>query len=134
MGNMEIELHNITDQFDNLLMYKEEVHTAQFRWMISSVILLYVALYPWCVRHESTLVLFGTTMGMAFVFYGINAMTEQLEDPVAAHEQGFDLHHIFKAVFDKLGRDEAIRARCVQFLRTKKEQEECEINEELHET
>jgi hypothetical protein len=131
--NIEIELHNVTNQFDHLLMYKEELHTTQFRWMISSVILLYVALYPWCVRHESTLVLGGTTMGMAFVFYGLNAMTEQLEDPVAAHEQGFDLAHIFKSMFDKIGRDEAIRTRCLQFLRSHKRKDTF-INDQLHET
>jgi len=129
--NIEIELHNVTDEFDSLLMYREELHTTQFRWMISSVILLYVAMYPWCVRQESTLVLGGTTMGMAFVFYGLNAMTEQLEDPVALHEQGFDLNHIFQSVFAKLGRDEAIRVSCMQFLREKKE-DACEVNDELH--
>lgn len=129
--NIEIELHNVTSQFDNLLMYKEELHTTQFRWMISSVILLYAALYPWCIRHESTIVLGGTTVLMAFVFYGLNAMTEQLEDPVAAHEQGFDLGNIFRAVFEKLTRDEAIRVRCMEFLREQKRQNR-EITDELH--
>lgn len=64
--NVDLDLRNICHKFDELLMYKEELHTTQFRWMLSSVILLYVALYPWCVNHESTIVLGGTTIGTAF--------------------------------------------------------------------
>jgi len=129
--NVDLDLLNICHQFDTLLMYKEELHTAQFRWMLSSVILLYVALYPWCVNHETTLVLGGTTIGMAFVFYGLNAMTEQLEDPVAQHQQGFDLTTIFQAMFEKMDKEEAVRSECIEFLQMQKAMGK-KVDEDLH--
>lgn len=129
--NIEVELHNLTAQFDTLLMFREELHTPQFRWVLSSVILLYVALYPWCVIKESTTVLCLTTMGIAFVFYGLNTMTEQLENPILQPGQGFNLERTFQKMFADMEGEEIVREKCEKFLAVEKEQS-LEITEEQH--
>merc|ERR1719384_1814723 len=80
---------------------------------------------------ESTLVLAATTIGMAFVFYGLNAMTEQLEDPVLQAGQGFNLSLTFRRMFAELEREEAVREECASFLL--EERRDCaELTDELH--
>mmetsp|Transcript_14846 Transcript_14846/g.17242 ORF Transcript_14846/g.17242 Transcript_14846/m.17242 type:complete len:91 (-) Transcript_14846:110-382(-) len=49
---------------------------------------------------------------MACVFYGLNALTEQLEDPVRHQSQGYDLRRTFKNLFRELDRDENMRDYC----------------------
>ncbi|CAJ1337496.1 unnamed protein product, partial [Effrenium voratum] len=99
--NLEDELHLLFSKFDFLLMFRENFVTSQFRWMLETVIFVYVVLYPWCVCNESNLVLGATTVGMACVFYGLNALTEQLEDPVHHQTQGFDLRKTFVNLFQE---------------------------------
>ncbi|CAL1147119.1 unnamed protein product [Cladocopium goreaui] len=106
--NAEEELHTLFAKFDFLLMFRENFVTDQFRWMLETVIFIYVVLYPWCVCTESNLVLGATTVGMACVFYGLNSLTEQLEDPVH-HPQGVDLKKTFKRLFEELDRDDKMR-------------------------
>lgn len=40
-------------KFDFLLMFRENFVTNQFRWMLETVIFVYVVLYPWCVGAPS---------------------------------------------------------------------------------
>jgi len=129
--NLETELHALFEKFDFLLMYREQFMTMQFRWMLDTVIFVYVLLYPWCVRNETRTVLGATTAGMAFVFYGLNALTEQLEDPVQQKGQGFNLPDTFRVMFEDLDYDEVVRTRCNEFLRSSKEAGAA-IDEELH--
>ena len=107
--NSEKELRTIVDKFDFLLMFRESFVTDQFRWMLETVIFVYIVLYPWCVCHESNMVLGATTFGMAVVFYGLNALTEQLEDPVNHPTQGFDLKATFVQAFCEIERDDNTR-------------------------
>mmetsp|Transcript_45740 Transcript_45740/g.106908 ORF Transcript_45740/g.106908 Transcript_45740/m.106908 type:complete len:173 (+) Transcript_45740:1-519(+) len=131
--NMEEELRMLFSKFDFLLMFRENFVTSQFRWMLETVIFVYVVLYPWCVCNESNLVLGATTVGMACVFYGLNALTEQLEDPVHHQSQGFDLWTTFINLFEDLDRDEAVRDCCRSFLQKHKEAG-YQINEQLHQS
>eukprot|EP00435_Cladocopium_sp_Y103_P021721 s2777_g5.t1 len=59
--NAEEELHTLFAKFDFLLMFREKFVTDQFRWMLETVIFIYLVLYPWCVGNESNLVLGATT-------------------------------------------------------------------------
>eukprot|EP00439_Symbiodinium_sp_Y106_P019970 s4089_g2.t1 len=129
--NMEDELHMLFSKFDFLLMFRENFVTSQFRWMLETVIFVYVVLYPWCVCNESNVVLGATTVGMACVFYGLNALTEQLEDPVHHQAQGFDLWTTFVNLFEELDRDDAVRDCCRKFLE-KHKAEGNPITENLH--
>ncbi|CAE7367101.1 unnamed protein product [Symbiodinium microadriaticum] len=129
--NMEDELHMLFSKFDFLLMFRENFVTSQFRWMLETVIFVYVVLYPWCVCNESNVVLGATTVGMACVFYGLNALTEQLEDPVHHQAQGFDLWTTFVNLFEELDRDDAVRDCCRKFLE-KHKAEGSPITENLH--
>eukprot|EP00434_Breviolum_minutum_P008355 symbB.v1.2.007374.t1/scaffold449.1/size202926/4 len=129
--NTEEELHTLFSKFDFLLMFRENFVTSQFRWMLETVIFVYVVLYPWCVCNESNLVLGATTVGMACVFYGLNALTEQLEDPVHHQTQGFDLRSTFINLFAELDRDEAMREYCRCFLEDQKKVR-IQASEELH--
>jgi len=129
--NMERDLHTITANFDVLLMYRERLLTPQFRFMLGCVIFVYIALYPWCVRNESSVILGVTTVGMAFVFYGLNAMTEQLEDPVLHRGQGFNLSLTFRKMFADMDRDELVRDYCERFLHEKRS-EGMAVTDELH--
>ncbi|CAE7559815.1 unnamed protein product, partial [Symbiodinium sp. KB8] len=112
-------------------MFRENFVTSQFRWMLETVIFVYVVLYPWCVCNESNVVLGATTVGMACVFYGLNALTEQLEDPVHHQAQGFDLWTTFVNLFEELDRDDAVRDCCRKFLE-KHKAEGSPITENLH--
>ena len=112
----EEELHKLFAKFDFLLLFRENFVTDQFRWMLETVIFIYVVLYPWCVCNESNLVLGATTVGMALVFYGLNALTEQLEDPMNHETPGFDLRESFKQLFSELDRDDQMREYCGAFL------------------
>ena len=129
--NTEEELHTLFSKFDFLLMFRENFVTSQFRWMLETVIFVYVVLYPWCVCNESNLVLGATTVGMACVFYGLNALTEQLEDPVHHQTQGFDLKRTFQNLFAELDRDEAMRDYCRCYLGDQKKVG-IQASEELH--
>ncbi|CAJ1389738.1 unnamed protein product [Effrenium voratum] len=129
--NLEDELHLLFSKFDFLLMFRENFVTSQFRWMLETVIFVYVVLYPWCVCNESNLVLGATTVGMACVFYGLNALTEQLEDPVHHQTQGFDLRKTFVNLFQELDRDEAVRQCCRSFVQ-RHQAAGAPITEELH--
>lgn len=132
--NMEDELHNLFAKFDFLLMFRENFVTNQFRWMLETVIFVYVVLYPWCVCNESNLVLGATTVGMACVFYGLNALTEQLEDPVHHQTQGFDLRRTFIQLFQELDRDERVRDYARHWIKhCKGPKNDKPISEELHE-
>jgi len=97
--NVDIDLRNILTQFDNLCVYEQELNTKEFRWMLSLLITVYVSLYPWCVDSESTVTLGCTTILMACVYYGMNAITRQVEDPFGHHYQGFDLEALFHKAF-----------------------------------
>merc|ERR1712187_605876 len=41
--NLELELHSLFSKFDLLLMYREQLLTVQFRWMLETVIFVYVS-------------------------------------------------------------------------------------------
>eukprot|EP00811_Abedinium_folium_P031382 NODE_5105_length_1807_cov_15.792262.p1 GENE.NODE_5105_length_1807_cov_15.792262~~NODE_5105_length_1807_cov_15.792262.p1 ORF type:complete len:475 (+),score=106.66 NODE_5105_length_1807_cov_15.792262:132-1556(+) len=130
--NIERELHDLTNQFDVLLLFKERLITSQFRWMLGSVKFLYVALYPWCVKVEAAIILISTTLGMAFVFYGLTAMTEQLEDPILHKGQGFNLALTFEVLFKNLDREDTIREQSMAYVSMKK-RAGIDISEKLHE-
>ena len=68
---------------------------------------------------------------MACVFYGLNALTEQLEDPVHHQTQGFDLKRTFQNLFAELDRDEAMRDYCRCYLGDQKKVG-IQASEELH--
>merc|ERR1719331_3101422 len=113
---IDVELQSLTDQFDMILMYEEEMYTRQFRWLVDALIFIYIGLYPWCVKDESPPILGGTTLGMAFVFYGLNAMTQQLEDPFNDHGTGFNLALTFWKFFSDLDHEGEVRAHAQDFM------------------
>merc|ERR1711963_1161913 len=84
--------------------------------MVNMLISIYVAFYPWCARHESRIVLGPTTVAMALVFYGLNAITQELEYPLSAHGQGFNLMLTFQRAFADMQREHGVRQRCGRFL------------------
>lgn len=114
--NIDKELESILSLFDAVEIYNEESYTRQFTWLVASLIFIYISLYPWVVQHESAAVLGVTTAGMAFVFYGLNSMTQQLEDPFHDHGSGFNLALTFRKTFADLRAEESLRERCRAFL------------------
>eukprot|EP00747_Dinoflagellata_sp_TGD_P048431 gnl/TRDRNA2_/TRDRNA2_145604_c0_seq1.p1 gnl/TRDRNA2_/TRDRNA2_145604_c0~~gnl/TRDRNA2_/TRDRNA2_145604_c0_seq1.p1 ORF type:complete len:529 (+),score=86.23 gnl/TRDRNA2_/TRDRNA2_145604_c0_seq1:68-1654(+) len=129
--NIDAELNKLTDLVDLILIYDEELYNRQFRWLIGSLIFLYVSLYPWCVQNENGAMLGGTTLGMAFVFYGLNSMSQQLEEPFNKHGAGFNLGLTFQKAFNDLDEEEKCRERCRVFLRRALDKG-CRITELLH--
>merc|ERR1712054_285248 len=75
----------------------------------------------------------GTTSGVAFVFYGLKGMTEQLEKPMETDTEGFELFTIFRSMFAKLENAERVREECLQYLKNRK-MEGVEVSEHLHDS
>jgi len=132
--NIDNETLHILQEFDALLMFREQLLTPHFRYMIHSIIFMYVILYPWCVQHESAIVLFLTSFGMGFVFYGLNHMTNGLEDPVKLKGQGFNLGLTFQQFFVNLDREDHFHGLARDYLLLKrKDAADCPATEGLHE-
>eukprot|EP00747_Dinoflagellata_sp_TGD_P019800 gnl/TRDRNA2_/TRDRNA2_127413_c0_seq1.p1 gnl/TRDRNA2_/TRDRNA2_127413_c0~~gnl/TRDRNA2_/TRDRNA2_127413_c0_seq1.p1 ORF type:complete len:227 (+),score=36.44 gnl/TRDRNA2_/TRDRNA2_127413_c0_seq1:3-683(+) len=113
---IDSELVLMIQRFDNLSILLEEQTPNQFRWVISMLIFVYAASYPWCVPDESAAILGSTTLGMALIFYGINALTHELEDPTGDHGQGFNLSNVFRRAFREMEHDELVRRQCEMFV------------------
>mmetsp|Transcript_19235 Transcript_19235/g.50800 ORF Transcript_19235/g.50800 Transcript_19235/m.50800 type:complete len:497 (-) Transcript_19235:28-1518(-) len=116
---IDVELYHVVHEFDALLMFRERLLTPQFRYMIHAIIFIYVTLYPWCVQNESAAILGLTSIGMGFVFYGLNHMTNGLEDPMKLKGQGFNLALTFQNMFVNLEREDSIHAQAEEFLRAR---------------
>mmetsp|Transcript_119454 Transcript_119454/g.230461 ORF Transcript_119454/g.230461 Transcript_119454/m.230461 type:complete len:484 (-) Transcript_119454:166-1617(-) len=93
-----------------------EVHTKEFRWLISALIFFYVALYPWFVADERKIILAMTTGMMAIVFYGLDAMAQELEEPLGPHSQGLNVALTFRQAFAEIEKEQEVRANFDQFL------------------
>lgn len=98
--NIDLHLQRLVDAYDELLIYYEEAHSKPIRWLISSLIFFYVGFYPWAVSSERSLILGATTLLMAMVFYGLNALAQELEEPLSAHSQGVNLGLTLVLAFD----------------------------------
>lgn len=114
--NIDRELQRLVDLFDDLCLYDEEVHTKEFRWLISALIFSYVALYPWFVADERKFILAMTTCLMAVVFYGLDAMAQELEEPLGPHSQGLNIALTFRQAFAEIENEEEVRNNFDQFL------------------
>jgi len=114
--NIDRELQRLVDLFDDLCLYHEEVHTKEFRWLISALIFFYVALYPWFVADERKIILAMTTGMMAIVFYGLDAMAQELEEPLGPHSQGLNVALTFRQAFAEIEKEQEVRANFDQFL------------------
>lgn len=123
---IDIELDGLLKMFDVLSTFLEEVQPRQMTWLVDLLIYTYTSLYPWCVRHESALMLTTTTLGMCFVFLGLNTLTCELEDPLLRHSHGFNLSLIFEQVFRNIECEEAAQIRCRHCLRNLDPEEVCE--------
>lgn len=89
---IDLEMTEMLTCFDSMCFFEQELAvTYQMRCMISLIIFLYAGFYPWCVQDESAVVLGITTFLIAFVFYVLDGLTLELEDPLSAHGQGMDL-------------------------------------------
>jgi len=131
--NIDLELYNIVQEFDSLLMFRERFLTPQFQYMIHCIIFIYVTLYPWCVQNESAAVLGFTSLGMGFVFYGLNHMTNGLEDPMKLKGQGFNLALTFQHMWAVTEKDDSLTALAMKFLREKRlAGSTVELTESLH--
>jgi len=128
---MRRECRSIVIHYDALMMYSERFLTAEFKLMLSSLIFLYIALYPWCVQNESKIVLYFTTFGLAVVFYGLNSMTEHLEDPTLRRGQGFNLILSFWSMMEQLEKDDKVRALAQKFCEERTRRGES-IDDSLH--
>lgn len=114
---IDIEINGLIRHFDDLATFQEEIQPRQMTWLIAGLICLYTSLYPWCVQDESGPVLAATTLGMCFVFYGLNALTCEIEDPLLRCSHGFNLSLIFQQLFRNLECEEALQVRCRSFMR-----------------
>lgn len=123
---MDIEINGLIRHFDDLATFQEEVQPRQMTWLISSLICVYTSLYPWCVQDESAIVLSTTTLGMCMVFYGLNALTCEIEDPLLQRSHGFNLSLIFDQLFRNMECEEALHQRCRVFLQDLDPADVCE--------
>jgi hypothetical protein len=111
---------------------QEENHSEQYQWLISFLICGYLALYPWCITLEGTLMAGLTTWGVAFVFFGLNAVTHEHENPFGVdYSSDFNLRYSFLHFFDGLEREEALSHRVGEFLEQHRTLGH-EINSRLH--
>jgi len=114
--NIDKEMEHLIDQFDHCCGYEEQVTTPQFSLMLSMLIFLYVAFYPWQAQHESKLVLGLTTSSLALVFYGLNSITQEMECPLEMNGQGFNVMLTFQKAFINMETEMEMRERCRAFL------------------
>merc|ERR1719362_2561618 len=91
--------------------------------MIHTVIFIYMALYPWCEKQESALLLGTTGIGMGIVFYGLMHVTVGLESPMTQRGQGFNLFLTFHQMFGQLDYQARLREKCKQHLEANRERE-----------
>jgi hypothetical protein len=125
-------LSSMLGSFDFVVSMQEENHSEQYQWLISFLICGYLVLYPWCITHEGTWMTGLTTWGIAFVLFGLNAVTHEHENPFGVdYSSDFNLRYSFLHFFDGLEREDALSHRvgeCLEQHRTLGH----EINSRLH--
>jgi len=93
--NADTELRSLRTNIDYLVALEEEASSVDFQFLLAWLILVYVSLYPWCVTHESRGVMLVSTALMTVIFYSLNALTHEHENPLGAYGTDLNLPRSF---------------------------------------
>jgi len=123
--NVDRLVDGIIHSFDEIVTLQECIGTQQLRQLINGILFFYLALYPWCVRHESTWVLASTCLGLSCIFYGLDTVAQELETSVGGGKSPIDLdvRLTFENFFASLQEEDLVRCRARRFFQQRAEHE-----------
>jgi len=100
--NCDKHLDAMVGNLDALVAMEEESTPVAYQWLLQFMVLVYVSFYPWCVTHETAFMLLFTTAIMSFVYYGLNTITHEHEEPFGQFGADLNLQRSYEYFFDVL--------------------------------
>jgi len=127
------DVDGVIKAFDKLTAFQEINGTRHFEPIILGLIFCYLALYPWCVSHESTFILGSTTLLMACVFYALDSAASTLEKSIGdgSFPSDIDLHSTFSCFFRATLDEIELSSKVDGFLKGREEMVSSRLHDEF---